>query len=256
MIVSTEAVVLKSMRYRETSKIVTLYTRRYGKLKVIAKGARQPKSKFGGLLEPITHVTAIFYRRENRDLHTLSQVDLQNGFFRIHADLDKLAAGLAVLDLANVVFHDEEENAPAFGLLTETLRVLDAAAAGPRPILLAFEVRLAALLGFQPQFRSCGVCGRDLPSNGPEEAVMFDVAGGGFLCDRCEQKRTKKLKVSRRAQTTLQALMTHPLDRVANLSLGSDLERELGELLSSYLRFHVGHRSLFGSDAVLSKLVH
>ena len=68
MIVKTDAIVLKSMRFRETSKIVTFYTRRYGKIAAVAKGARETKNKFGAALEPMTGVNLVFYKKEQRDL--------------------------------------------------------------------------------------------------------------------------------------------------------------------------------------------
>ena len=63
MIVSTDAIVLRSMKYGETSKIVTLYSKKFGKIKVIAKGARSAKSKFGASLEPMMHSSVIFYKK-------------------------------------------------------------------------------------------------------------------------------------------------------------------------------------------------
>jgi DNA repair protein RecO (recombination protein O) len=75
MITKTEAVVLKSMNYRDSSKIVTFYTRGFGKVKCIAKGARQMKSKFGAGLEPITNVSLVLYKKEHRELQLVSQCD-------------------------------------------------------------------------------------------------------------------------------------------------------------------------------------
>jgi len=71
------------MKFRDTSKIVSLYTRRFGRVSVVAKGARDRKSRFGAALEPMSHVSAVFYKKERSDLHLLSQCDLLNGFRRI-----------------------------------------------------------------------------------------------------------------------------------------------------------------------------
>ena len=76
MIESTDAIVLRAIKYGDTSKIVTLYTRRFGKVAVIAKGARSAKSKFGSALEPMSLIQAVFYRKENREVQLLSQADL------------------------------------------------------------------------------------------------------------------------------------------------------------------------------------
>lgn len=255
MIVTSDAVVLRSMKYRETSKIVTLYTRRYGKLRVVAKGARQPKSKFGGSLEPLTFITVVFYRKENRDLHTLSQTDIRNGFFRIHSNLNKLSVGLAIVDLVDAVFHDEEENEAAFRLLTQVLELVDDAKEPVRNILFAFETKLVSLLGFQPNFRSCGVCGSELSLDGSKGAVVFDLARGGTLCRRCEERGTRKVKMSWAACRALEDFLTHPLSEIAQGTLNRRLENEVGEILSSFLKYHVGGSRLFRAEDILSRIV-
>ncbi|MFQ5797813.1 MAG: DNA repair protein RecO [Bacteroidota bacterium] len=255
MIVKSDAVVLKSMKYRETSKIVTLYTRRYGKLRVVAKGARQPKSKFGGSLESMTHITAIFYRRENRELHTLSQAEIRSGYFRIHSNLEKLSIGLAIVDLVSACFHDEEENESAFRLLAQTLQLLDVANENTRNVLFAFEARLVSLLGFQPNFKSCAVCRGQLSLDGGKREVIFDLARGGLLCARCEKDGTRKVKMSRAACRALEVFLNGPLDAVTQLTLTRTLEKEVNEVLSSFFRYHVGGVKLFRSEEMLSRIV-
>ena len=76
MIIRTEAIVLRTMKYRETSRIATLYTKERGKVSVIAKGARDGKSRMGGALQPMNHVVALVYMKESRDLQLLTQCDL------------------------------------------------------------------------------------------------------------------------------------------------------------------------------------
>ena len=121
MIVSTDAIVLRSMKYGETSKIVTLYSKKFGKIRVMAKGARSAKSKFGASLEPMMHSSIILYKKEQRDLHLLSKSELSRPFLKFGGNGDRLAAGLALVELVNLVMHDEEENLPMFGLLVEAL---------------------------------------------------------------------------------------------------------------------------------------
>ncbi|TFB10109.1 DNA repair protein RecO, partial [Candidatus Marinimicrobia bacterium MT.SAG.4] len=74
-ILKAEGIILRRIKYSETSLIVTLYTKEYGKVSLIAKGARNPKSKFVGSLEPGTYVSVVYYHKENRDLQMLSEVD-------------------------------------------------------------------------------------------------------------------------------------------------------------------------------------
>ena len=76
MLVTTEAIVLRSRKQGDTSKIVSLYTRDYGFVDVIAKGAREMKSKFGSALEPFTLSKVTFYKKEGRDLYLLANAEV------------------------------------------------------------------------------------------------------------------------------------------------------------------------------------
>jgi DNA repair protein RecO (recombination protein O) len=77
-IINTEAIVLKCTNFRETSKIVTFYTKSHGKLRGIAKGVRSSKTKWGGVLQSMAYLNLFFYFKENKDLHlpTLNMLGL------------------------------------------------------------------------------------------------------------------------------------------------------------------------------------
>jgi len=75
---STEALVVKTQKYQESSKIVTLYTRKLGKISVIAKGIRKTDSKLGGILEVINLVSTVFYYKSSRNIQLLKECDLIN----------------------------------------------------------------------------------------------------------------------------------------------------------------------------------
>jgi DNA repair protein RecO (recombination protein O) len=158
MITKTDAIVLKTMKFRDTSKIVTFYTRQYGKLKGVAKGARQMKSKFGASLEPMTRVSLVLYRKEHRDLQLVSQCDIVNYYKRIHSEIERMSVALSILDLVNQLTHDEEENGELFRLLVETFDQLERAAKNHANLFYAFEIRLAGLFGFSPDLEVCGRC--------------------------------------------------------------------------------------------------
>ncbi len=152
MLVKTEAIVLKSMKYRDTSKIVTFYTKEYGKLNGIAKGARSAKNKFGSALEPLTHSMLVLYKKEHRDLHLISQCDAIDSFRNFTEDLDRMSIGLAVLELVNQLTHDEERKPALFPLLLETLSALNSSTKNYETYLQAFRLRLAALFGLCAEF--------------------------------------------------------------------------------------------------------
>ena len=99
VIANSRAIVMRTRRMGETSKLVTLFTEDHGKVKVVAKGARKPKSKFGASLELMTEVQAMCYLREERDLHTLSDCDVLRVFPSLTGDLQRLSYGSAACEM-------------------------------------------------------------------------------------------------------------------------------------------------------------
>jgi len=143
-----EGVILRRIKYSETSLIVTLYTREYGKIGLIAKGARNPKSKFVGSLEPASCVSIIYYHKEGRDLQVLSEVDSMRSNSSIINSIRKIAVAFAIINLIDSVLTESESNEDIFDLLKESLYALNDGEIDI-PILWYFEITLLRQIGFE-----------------------------------------------------------------------------------------------------------
>lgn len=240
MIVTSEAVVLRGRKFRDTSRIVTLYTRRFGKLSVVAKGARELKSRFGASLEPMSVVQAVFYHKEQQELHLLSQCDLIRRFRG--SSLDQLAAGMAVVELVDAVAHGEERQEPLFTLLVETLEAADRATKRAPNAFYMFAVKLADLLGFRPDFHACHRCGRSLDESVLGKAgALFLADSGACLCPSCRKGEAGGVAASTRAVRLLQRLADAEEPGTAlTLVIPPGPGREIRDLLRFHLRSHVG----------------
>ncbi|MBI4417634.1 MAG: DNA repair protein RecO [Ignavibacteriales bacterium] len=246
MIVRTDAVVLKSMRFRDTSKIVTFYTRKFGKLAAVAKGAREPKSKFGAALEPMTEVHLVLYKKDQRDLQLVSQCDILRPFKTIHSEMPKMEAAMSVLELLHQLTHDEEENPALYRLVTDTLEAVEQAEKNVYNFVYAFELRFSALFGFSPSFDRCASCGRPAAENNPR--IAFRIDRGGLLCSACAEARPMQRGTGRRLSGAatiklstaqiLHRLLTARLDSLSSLGYHESVGNELDETLRSYLRYH------------------
>ena len=246
MIVSTNAIVLRSMKYGDTSKIVTVYSRKYGKMKVIAKGARSSKNKFGASLEPMTHSSMILYRKEHRDLHLLSKAEIAEPLFRLGNESDKLAVDLAIVELVNMVMHDEEENQAMFALLAESLEVANNASQHVLNVLFAFEVRMCELFGYGLDVASCSVCGRNICDDAGIERAFFMLASGSVMCDECRSRlNAGGMKVSKDTVRSLLHFRSDSMSSVPELALGPQAQDDILSLLSLYVKYHIqGVRTL------------
>lgn len=156
MLVSTEAIVLRSRKHGETSKIVTLYSREYGKVDVIAKGARDIKSKFGGALESFTESRIVFYKKEKAEasLYLLSKAEPIRSNSRLLEGLEKIEAATAIAELLNRSMHDEEKHLALYDLTSAVLTAMSSSAeeVAAGPLLIYYYLRFAEQLGFAIQF--------------------------------------------------------------------------------------------------------
>ncbi|MBI4810400.1 MAG: DNA repair protein RecO [Ignavibacteriales bacterium] len=184
-IVKTEAVVLRSIDFKETSKIVTFYTRQFGKIAGMVKGARRPKSRFGTSLNPMSYVSLIIYKKEGREIQIVSQCDLIKPFRHLSEDIEKMAVGMAMIELVNIVTPEHAENAQLFLLLVNSLSSLNHAVKNPSNLLFYFEIHLARVLGFQPVLDHCVTCKKELKKINDDATYRFDIAKGGLACKRC-----------------------------------------------------------------------
>lgn len=261
-IVKTEAVVLKAMKYRETSKIVTFYTREFGKLSAIAKGARLPKNKFGASLEPMSYALLVLYKKEHRDLHLISQCDLLKSFRHLSEELDKMAVGMSVIELVDKVSHDEEANEKLFRLLIDVLAAVNTATKQAWNLLYGFEIRLATILGFQPNFERCAFCGREVltedgePENLDSKQVNFHIGKGGPLCPLCVDNAGLKVKISVESLRNLKRLAAiGSMDAIADVEITERSKKEIEGLLLGFLRFHVDGLQTLKAEKVLSRIL-
>ena len=182
--VATPAIVLGSLRYGETSKIVRLATREHGVQSAIAKGASRPKSKFGAALQLLSEGQAHLLMKDGRDLHTLTGFDVQKVRIGLADQLDRYATATALAEVmlrcAPPVVHPE-----AYDLLRNGLEALEIA---PPVVLEALALRilwgLVGVLGFAPVLDACARDGEALGGK-----VGFSFREGGALCTQCSPTR-------------------------------------------------------------------
>lgn len=229
----TEAIILKSQRQGETSKILTLYTRAFGKLTVIAKGARSMRSKFGGSLEPLNYISIVFYEKETREIQLLSQADIIEFFAGIKQSLEKTALAMAVCELVNNLEIGIEPNPNLFKLHLEALRAINKND-NPMNVLRAFQVKLLNNLGIRPDLTTCSKC-----KDQKRGTVAFDITQGSFICEACSQNQASGMILS---ADSFDALRLFQRDSLANLNglLTSPIsQQQVDGFIAAYLKYHV-----------------
>lgn len=175
-----EAIVLGRIRFGETSLIATLFTRRRGPVKVIAKGARKARSRFGGALEPTNRIHAVYYRKENRDLFLLSRAELVRGYAGLRESLLRLVYGYAIIESLAGLKQEETPADRLFDLAAHAFEAVESAEEdGLEPALWGFLLGALADAGYRPELERCLRCGK---SSAMENGARFDPRAGGVTC--------------------------------------------------------------------------
>ncbi len=244
MIVSTDAIVLHAMKYGDTSKIVTLYTRKYGKLKVIAKGVRTAKNKVGASLEPMTISSVVFYKKQNRELSLLSKCEIALPLKNIFAVEDKLAAGLAVIELLSMTMHDEHEDEQLYCSVVETLCEIDRAQNNPVNVFIAFIMNFIHRIGLSLTLDRCVHCGTAIEATAGH--ARFQLSEGTIVCAACAATSAQSgMPLSMGSLKSMRYVTRVPLAQSTELTFSVTARDEVLEVLQAFMRYHIaGMRTL------------
>lgn len=231
-----EAVVLRAQKLGEADRIVTLLTRRHGRVRAVAKGVRRTASRFGARVEPFSHVDLQLY--EGRELDTVTQAETIEPYGeRLADDYGRYTAGTAVLETAERLTAEEREpSLRLYLLVVGALRALAEQAHAPSLVLDAFILRALAIAGYEPALDACAVCGEPGPHR------FFHVAAGGSVCP--EHRDGRAATVSPAAVALLSALLAGdwPVADAAE----PKVQRDVSGVVAAYLQWHLerGLRSL------------
>jgi DNA repair protein RecO (recombination protein O) len=179
--IASDALVLRTYKLGETSKVVVLLTRERGKLRAVAKGARGPRSRYQSALEPLSEVRASLYGRQGSELFRLGACELIRSAFRVgERGLESALALSYFAELIEAFSPEGEAEDAVYRLATAVLRAVEEGASSA--VLSRYiEAWLLKLHGVYPPLDRCAGCGRGLPAG----ALRYHLAAHGFVCQRC-----------------------------------------------------------------------
>ncbi len=235
---------LRTHKLGEADRIITLLSRRNGKIRAVAKGVRRTSSKFGGRLEPFSHIDAQFATGRTLDVVTQA-VTLHAYTEPLGGDYTAYTTGQVILETADrLVSEEREPSLQQFLLLVGALNALTAGTSdGPRPatmIMDSYLLRAVAVAGWAPSLSDCAKCG----APGPHEA--FNPQAGGMVCRRCRPPGSALPPPTVLAYLT--ALLTG--DWTATRDVDDRSQRTASGLVSAFANWHLerGLRTLSHVD--------
>lgn len=205
--VRTQALVIRAVDVMETSKVVTLFTRDFGKTTALAKGARRLKSPFHAALDLLSVCDMVLLRKSSETLDLATEGVLVERFSSLRRDLSALYAGYYISELLSELTDLYDPHPKLYDAAIVTLRTLGDESLRERR-LLRFELACLRELGFMPELEACVHCGAWIESRSREDSVAFGLATGGVLCRGCRPGHPHVATLSARTLDALRALST------------------------------------------------
>jgi len=225
-----EAIVLRHVDWGEADRLLWLFTRQLGKVQVVAKGVRKPRSRKAGHLEPFTRVELLL--AHGRDLPIVTQAEAKDAYLALREDLVRMGYASYVIELLDRFTYEEGENVALFRLLAETLSRLNDETQ-PAFAVRYYEVRLLDLVGFRPQLLHCVNCGEEIKA----EDQYFSFDKGGVICPKCGLKEPGVRPVSLPALKILRHFQRSAYAEAQRARLSATVDLELENLMGYYLTY-------------------
>ena len=231
MLITTEGFILKNRKFGETDSILTIFTRKAGKITAIAKGARRPKSNLLAGIQPFCYSEFVLYKGKN--MYTVSQCEAKEIFYPLREDLKRLSYASYLVELVEAVTTEGQTNHRLFNLFGKTLFLLKKSDIEINPIVRAFEIKLMNYLGYKPQLMSCVNC-----DSKETTAWKFSATEGGLLCSSCYSADLFAMKISNTAVKLAIFLLMKDITEVQKLKISDHLNEELKKILKQYILTH------------------
>ncbi len=236
--VLASGIVTRYANYKESDRIISIFTVEHGRVDAKARGCRRPTSPLLQCAQPFVY--GVFELYFSHERYTVNNCEVKESFFPIREDIARFGIGSAMLQLAQEAVQENEPNEALFSLLYHGLSFLAYGQSEPDDLLCCFLLRFLQATGFCPSIARCAICGRDVRADG---ALYFDVPGGGTVCAAC---RAQARPVSKLALEALRRMLLLPVGELDRVRLTSTLRGELLPLLIDYAeeRLQYGAKAL------------
>ncbi len=239
----TEGIVLKELRYRDTSKILSVYTKKYGKISIMARGAYRPKSQMIANSQPFSYNDYQLYKGKN--FFYITQGDILDSFYSIRERIERVTYGYYMLELIDKSLPEEQENEKIFKLLIKGLKVLSFLDKDYLKFIVAYELKFISFLGYKPYLDKCVVCG-----SLNKKDIKFSVYEGGIICKKCVIEDPFSISINEELYKAMYNLLYTPLEDIFNIIMSNDLIYKLHDIAVEYILYSIDRKKFNTLDLI------
>jgi DNA repair protein RecO (recombination protein O) len=231
MLTRTRGLVTKAVNFGEGDKILTLLSDRFGKIQVMAKGARRTKSKLMAGTQLFCYGDFVLFK--GKSWYYMNEVDIINTFHRIRNDLIKLCSCTYLIELANAVVQPEEPPGRLLDVLVDSLDMFTEGGTDSNILTRAAELKILALSGFKPRLGHCTNCGANRASS------YFSPVSGGILCGECEKTDPYGYRISPDTIEVMKVMLKWKLGKLDCIKVKGHILKELEKIMRAFVAVHI-----------------
>ncbi len=232
MICKDQAIILNRYDYSETSLIVNFFTREFGKVKCLVRGARKKNSSYEGQFSLFSYNRIVYYEKARSNFSILSECEMEEYFAPLRADLKRMAYASYFVELVSMVTRLANRDAAVFDTLLHSLRAL--CKEDEELVARTFEIKVLSTTGFMPRIQKCVVCGKRIYGTSG-----FSHIFGGTLCGGCLSMDSEALTLSSGTRALIIYMERRNFPHLSRLRVTPVMRKELKAALRGFIDFHI-----------------
>lgn len=223
-----DVLVVRDVSYKENDKILHVISRTRGKIQLMSKGSKKPNSH-------LVNVSQVFaYSRcsltFSRDMYIITSAELIDNFYGLKNNIDAYYRGSYILELISYVAQENEYDYRIFDMTVAVLKHLEEGGNNLDKLVAAYELKLASMLGYKPDFLHCISCGRTI-----NEDALFSISEGGLFCRDCV-KFGNGINVTYGEILTLDKILKTKFENIGSI----EVNKKSMNLIRKFLFYYIG----------------
>lgn len=237
IILNTQGIVLRSARYKENDLILTIFTRKLGKISAIAKGAKRNKSSLLSSSQVFSYSNYTLKKQGN--MYRISQSETIKSFYNIAYDIDAFSYATYITSLVEGSIYENQTNNRLFVLLAQTLYLYTQEDTDKEYITRAFELKFLDYIGFKPIVNKCVNCNTINLKNS-----VFNVDEGGILCEKCKVNHVYNFKIDATTIKLMDYIFRNDILICSKAKVSKYIVNELTKILKLYIQVYIDNANL------------
>lgn len=230
-----EGIVLREIRYKDTSKILTIYTKEYGKISAMARGAYKPRSGLIANTQVFSYNEYEMYKGKN--FYYLNQGHIIDSFYTIREQMERVSYGYYMLEMIDKSLGDEQSSEKLFLLLKKGLEILSNLEKDFLKFIVGYEIKFVSFLGYRPVLDKCIACEGKINSK-----AKFSIKSGGLICSDCLNEDLAAINIDRNIYSTINDFLYTKLEDIGKISITDNPLLKLHSILIQYILYNIDRK--------------